>query len=123
MSTPLFVLDGMMSSQRAFALDEVLDHAAVDSDGRPLVSMVDVLAIVHLAREADVLLVEFVDGSSLAFRIPDVLERDDVFLQLGIEYRVGPRVRNCRLWSQEVGATPVVASIRAMTFAAFVGSP
>ena len=46
-----------------------------------------------------------------------------MFLQLGIE-QDGPReVWLARLWSEDVGASPVVASITAMTFAAFVGAP
>ncbi len=80
MSSPLFVLDGMISAHGSLVLDDVVDRVVVRSHGRLLVSMVDVLAIVRLDRGADVLLVEFVDGSSPAFRIADVLERDDVFI-------------------------------------------
>ena len=76
MPSPLFTLDGMITGHHALVLDEVLDHAIVGPDGRLLVSMVDVLAIARLDRDADVLLVEFVDGASRAIRMADVLERD-----------------------------------------------
>ena len=123
MSSPLFALDGMLS-RHALVLDDVLDHAAVESEGRLLVAMVDVLAIVRLDRDADVLLVEFLDGTSRAFRMVDVLEPGEVFLRLGIERRSCSidGVWVARLWSEEAGASPVVVSIRATTFAAFVGA-
>jgi hypothetical protein len=123
MSSPLFALDGMLSGH-ALVLDDVLDHAAIDSQGRVLVAMVDVLAIVRLDRDADVLLVEFLDGTSRAFRTADVLEPGAVFLRLGIEHSVccADEAWLSRLWSPEVGASPVVVSIRATTFAAFVGA-
>lgn len=125
MSSPLFALDGMISSHHALVLDKVLDRAILGHEGRLLVSMVDVLAIARLDRDADVLLVEFVDGASRALRMADVIECDGVFIQLDVEHRVGPApgVWTCRLWSEAVGTSPVVVSIRATTFAAFVGSP
>jgi hypothetical protein len=123
MSSPLFSLDGMISGRHALVLDEVLDRVVIGSDGRLLVAMVDVLAIARLDRDADVLLVEFVDGTSRALRMADVLERDRVSIELRIDGRVGPgaAVWYCRLWSEDFGTSPVVASIRATTFAAFVG--
>jgi hypothetical protein len=122
MSPPLFIVDGMLSGH-ALVLDEVLDRAVVDSDGRLLVAMVDVLSIVRLDRDADVLLVEFLDGTSRAFRLADVLEPGEAFIRLGIEHRVGSTDEAwlARMWSRGVGASPVVVSIRATTFAAFVG--
>lgn len=125
MSSPLFALDGMISGHHALVLDEVLDHAIAGSDGRLLVSMVDVLAIAFLDRDADMLLVEFADGTSRALRVADVLERDGVSIELWIDRPVGPGAAawSCRLWSEDVGTSPVVTSIRATTFAAFVGSP
>jgi hypothetical protein len=125
MSSPLCSFDGLISGNRALDLDDVLDHAVVDAEGRVLVSMVDVLAMVCLDRRAEVLLVGFVDGASRAFRVADVAERDDVFIQLGIEHCDGPGggVWTARLWSEDVGTSPVVASIKATTFAVFVGSP
>jgi hypothetical protein len=123
MSPPLFALDGMLS-RHALVLDDVLDHVAVESEGRLLVAMVDVLAIVRLDRDADVLLVEFLDGTSRAFRMADVLGGGDVFLRLGIERRIcsSDEAWLARLWSPEVGSSPVVVSVRATTFAAFVGA-
>lgn len=122
MSAPLFALDGMLSGSETLALGEVLDRIVVDSERRLLVSLIDVLAVARLDRNSDVLLVEFVDGSSRALRVADVLERNDVFIMLIIDDREASGEVRCSVWSEHVRVTPVVASIRAMTFAAFVGS-
>jgi hypothetical protein len=125
MSSLLCSFDGLIPGHHALVVDDVLDHAVVDAEGRVLVSMVDVLAIGCLDQRADVLLVEFVDGASRAFRVADVAERDDVYIQLGIDQCDGPGGGTwlARLWSEDVGTSAVVSSIRATTFAAFVGVP
>ena len=128
MPAPLLTVDGMISGGEALACDDLLDHAVIDADGRLLVALIDVLAIVHLDADAELLLVEFTDGSSRAFRVPEVLEHEDLFVQLPFEGAVdaGPAGSPARLWSQRFGLSPAVRSIYATSFASFasfVGAP
>jgi hypothetical protein len=113
----------MVSGHQRLAVDDVLDHVVVDSDGRLLVALIDVLAIVRLDSDADLLLVEFADGSSRALRLCAVFERGDVYLQLRIDGSAasgGEGWLGC-LWSADAGSSPPVSSIRAVTFCSFVG--
>ena len=104
-------------------LDDIVGHAVVDPCGRVLISMIDVLAAAHLGVEADLLLVEFVDGSSRALRLAEVIDGDDVYLRLfAVRRQASYEIDWCaRLWSDHCGSSPAVASIKAMTFATFVG--
>jgi hypothetical protein len=123
MTAPLFTLDGMVSGHHGLDLDDVADHVVNGVDGQLLIALIDVLAMARLASDADLLLVEFVDGSSRALRLCEVLDRDDVYLRLRIE---GPPTAEdagwrAQLWSADSGSSPTVSSIRAVTFVSFVG--
>ena len=123
MTTPRFTLDGLVCGHHGLDLDDVADHVTVGVDGRLLIALVDLLAMVRLAVDADLLLVEFIDGSSRALRLCEVLDRDDVHLRLRL---VGPATADdagwrAQLWSADSGPSPTVSSIRAVTFGEFVG--
>ncbi len=123
MSSPLLAVTGMISGRHALTVEETLDHAVVDEDGHLLVSLIDALAIVRLRSDAELLLVDFADGTSWALRVSEVLDDDDLFLRLHLEQRVGSLdgVWSTRLWSDKSGLSMVVRSIRAISFASFVG--
>lgn len=126
-SSPLFTIaamaPGRQQSQHALDLGDVVDRAVVDSDGRIVIPMIDVLATARLGVEADLLLVEFVDGASRALRMAEVVRSDDVYLELvAVRRRASYEIDwSARLWSHRCGSSPDVASIRATTFATFVG--
>jgi hypothetical protein len=122
MDTPLFTLDGMVAGRRCLAFDDLIDRAVVDRGGRLRISLIDVLAVGRLGSDADLLLVEFDDRSRRALRVSEVLGHDAVSLQLHCEQpeaTSSSRWRS-RLWSVRWGPSPIVSSIHATTFAAFV---
>ncbi len=123
MSSPLLTVGGMISGHCELAVEQLLDQAVVDAGGRLLVSMIDALALVRLRSDAELLLVEFTDGSSCALRVPEILDRDAVFLQLRLEHRGGSvdGAWIVRLWWEQAGPSPAMTSICATSFAAFVG--
>ncbi len=123
MPSPLLNIDGMLDGDRAVTIEHLLDHTVVDGDGRLLVPMIDVLAIVRLAADAEILLVHVLGGASLALRVPEIVEGDDVFLQLHIPEQLGAggAAWNARLWSHDAGPSAPIVSICAMSFASFVG--
>ena len=122
MSEPLLSLEGMLDG--ALTIERALEQAVVDADGRLLVSMIDVLAMVRLAAEAEVLMVHFIGGASSAWRVPEIVDGEQVFLQLQIPAHLGADAPwYARLWSSEAGPSPTIVSISAMSFASFVGLP
>ncbi len=123
MSTLLLTVDGMISSRHELTVEQILENAVVDDDGRLLVSMIDALAIVRLRSDAELLLVGFADGSSWALRVCDLFWRNDVFMLLQLEQRVhSPDAAwIARLWSDQTGLSPAMTSMCATSFAAFVG--
>ncbi len=121
-SAPLISVDGLVGP-RSLTAHRLLDVAFVDRCGRIVVSFVDVFAMIRLDRSAEIVLVELVDGSSTALTVRDVVRCDEIVLQL--EMRVGshrfvPRLRSTTSDRSFTG-TPI-RGLRAMTFAAFVGS-
>jgi len=122
MPSPLLTVEGMVDGHCTITIDRVLDDAVVDGDGRLLVSMIDVLAIMRLAADAQVLVVRFRNGASHALRVPEIVEHDDVFLQLQIPEQLGAdgAAWSARLWSSEAEASELIVSISAMSFASFV---
>lgn len=124
MSSPLLTIEGLLDGRCELPIERVLDLAVVDGDGRLLVSMIDLLAIARIAADADVLLVEFRGGASHAYRVSEILQHDDVFLQLQIPEQLGDESAwTSRLWSRRAGPSAPVVSICAMSFASFVGLP
>lgn len=120
MSAPLLRLEGMPDG--SLTVERVLEYTVVDEDGRLLVSMVDVLAIMRLDADAEILLVHFGEGANSAWRVAEMVESDDVFLQLLIPGRFSADAAwNARLWSSDEGLSATIVSISAMTFASFVG--
>jgi len=113
----------MFDGHCTITIEGVLDDAVVDADGRLLVSMIDVLAIMRLAADAEVLVVRFREGASHALRVSGIIGRDDVFLQLQIPEKLGAygAAWSARLWSREAGASESIVSVSAMSFASFVG--
>jgi hypothetical protein len=123
MGSSLFTVEGMFHGRHALTVEHLLDHVALDSAGRLVVSMVDVLAMGRIDAGAELLLVQGHDGTSRALRLPDVVRRDDVFLHLHLSDGPGSDYTPwiARLWSPDEGPTSPVASIHAMSFASFVG--
>ena len=124
MPSPLLTVDGMLDGHCTIMIERVLDHAVVDGDGQLLVSMIDVLAIMRLAADAEVLVVRFRNGASRALRVPEIVVGDEFFLHLQIREQLGAdgAAWSARLWSGEAGASESIVSISAMSFASFVGS-
>lgn len=81
-----------------------------------LVPLVDLLASLRTPVEADVLIVEFDDGSSCALSIAEEIR------MLGSWLEIGERVRlRSHAWPPSERSDAVV-SIRAIPFATFVGT-
>jgi hypothetical protein len=116
---------GMISGHRELTIDPLIDHARVDADGRCVVSMIDLLALLRLHVDAELLLVEFVNGASRAIRISEIVERDAIGIELRVRTRPGcsGAVWSAHLRSSDSASASAIASIRALSFAAFVGSP
>jgi len=120
-SSPLITVDGLVS-RPPVTLAQLLDVAIVDRDGRVLVPLVDVFAMMHLAPSAEILLLEFVDGSVTAVTIREVLADDDLCLHLdGVRASdvVIPRLTS-RVRSAGMPRIPL-SGMTAITFASFVG--
>jgi hypothetical protein len=99
-------------------LDCLLELATVDANGCPVVSFLDVLAVIHLHADADVLLLELASGELFALTVREVVSSDDSELQLvvGGGGHV-PRLRSSRRALPEQH----VVAITAVSFAHFVG--
>ena len=123
MSSPLLTVEGMLDDHCLVTVERVLVDAVVDGEGRLLLSMIDVLAIMRLSADAEVLIVRFRDGASHALRVPDIVVDDGVFLHLQVREQVGAdgAAWSARLWSRKAGASESIVSISAMSFASFVG--
>ena len=123
MSSPLLTVEGMLDDHCRVTIERLVDDAVVDGDGRLLVSMIDVLAIMRLTADAELLMVRFRDGTSHALRVPEIVVGDDVFLHLQIREQLGAdgATWSARLWSRKAGASKSIVSISAMSFASFVG--
>jgi hypothetical protein len=118
---PLITVDGLVS-QPPVPLAQLLDVAIVDHDGRVLVPVVDVFAMMHLDPSAEILLLEFVDGTVTAVTIREVVADDDLCLHLdgvGTSDPVTPRLVS-RLRSACPTRIPL-SGMTAITFASFVG--
>ena len=122
MSLPLLSFEGMLDG--ALTIEHALEHAVVDGDERLLVPMIDVLALMRLHADAEILMVHFTDGTSYAWRVSELVEGDDVFLQLQIPALLGAEASwNACLWLPEARPTARITFISAMSFASFVGLP
>ncbi len=123
MESPLFTVEGMFHGRTSLVVEDLLDDVVVDSNGRLLVAMIDVLAQVRIDAGAEVLLLQSHDGSSWALRLPDVVDADGPFLQLHVSDQPGSGDEpwTARLLSLDAGLSSPVASIHAMSFASFVG--
>ena len=123
MESPLFTVEGMFHGRTSLAIEHLLDHVMVDTDGRLLVAMFDVLALLRVDVDAELLLVTCRDGSSRALRLPDVVDADSLFLQLHVSGQPGSGDEpwKARLWSVDTALSPPLASVQAMSFASFVG--
>jgi hypothetical protein len=123
MSAPLLNFDGMLRGECALTIEEALDHATVDARGRVLIPILDVLALARVDADADVLLLLHADGSSHVLRIADLIGRSDVYLQLSVLelWGVAGTAWRARLRTHDAARSAPLRSIRAMTFATFVG--
>ena len=123
MESSLFTVEGMFHGRTSLAIEHLLDHVMVDTEGRLLVAMIDVLALVRIDADAELLLVHCHDGSSRALRLPDVVDVDGPFLELHVPEQPGSDDDSwsARLWSLDGVPSSPVASIQAVSFAAFVG--
>jgi hypothetical protein len=122
MAERLLTIEGTLDG--TFSVEQAYDHAMVDLDGRLLVSMIDVLALVRLDGAAEIVLVHFDDGASRAFRVSEISD-GTVYLQLSRAASSTTEIFDwtLRLWSRRSGSSAPIASIAAMTFASFVGQP
>ena len=124
MPTPLLTVEGMVCHHGTLTVEQVLDHAFVVDRRRRLVAMLDVLAAVRVAHDAEVVLAHFDGGASCAMRISQLVD-SAVFLQVECTGRRDPdgTAWSSRLWSPQDGLSETVVAIDAMSFAAFVGRP
>jgi hypothetical protein len=113
----------MLDGDRDVTIEHVLECAVVDDLGRLLVPMIDVLAIMRLAADAEVLVVRFCNGASTALRVPEIVESENVFLQLQLPEDPGADGAewSAHVWTPEAGPSASIVSISAMSFASFVG--
>ena len=123
MNTALLTFDGMVRHHAGLLAEHLIDRAVVDSDGRLLVSMIDVLAMARLDADAEVIRVRYCNGASFVVRVAEVLDDDLMYLRLDVSrwQACGNVTWRARLWSPDSGSSPQVGSIHAMTFATFVG--
>jgi hypothetical protein len=123
MPAPLFDLDGLLRGDAVLTIEEALDHATADPVRGVLVPMLDVLALARIDADAEVLMVLLADGFSQVFRIADLVDRSDVHLQLSTFDPQGAlrTAWTARLRTDEAAPAAPVRSIRAMSFASFVG--
>ncbi len=124
-SSSSITVAGMVSDHRELPVELLIDIAGVDADGRCFVSLIDVLARMQLHVDAELLLVEFANGASRAIRMSEIVERDAIRIQLRVRERPGCSGDDwsAHLCSSDSGASPAITSVRALSFAAFVGSP
>lgn len=125
MGSPLFTVEGMFHGCSSLAIEHLLRDVLLDSDGRLLVPMIDVLALARLDADAELLLVQCHDGTRRALRVPDVVDGDELFLRLEVPDQPdsGDEPWTARLWSLGAAPSSPMASIHAMSFASFVGQP
>lgn len=116
-------LDGLVDPTGPLTVSTLLDRAVVDVEGRILVPMVDVLAMMRLDADADIVLASHRGGASSALTVRQIVENRELYLFLQIRRRVGGSTASVvpRLWSLGDGPSAPVESLRALTFAAFVG--
>jgi hypothetical protein len=94
----------------------------VDDDGRILVPMIDVLSILRVDADAELLVVRHRGGAVRVFRLVELVRRSELFLQLQCaEAAEGDPAWRARLWSPPAGSSAAVLSLRATSFASFVG--
>jgi hypothetical protein len=123
MPTPLLDLVGLLRGDGVLTIEAAFDHATVDAAGRLLMPMLDLLALAQVDADADVLMLQHADGSRHALRIADVIDRGDVYLQLStleLPGLAGP-AWTAQVCTDDVAPSAPVRSIRAMSFASFVG--
>lgn len=96
----------------------LLELATVDAHGCPVVSLVDVLAAIHLHADAEVLLLGLASGELFALTVREVVSSDDSDLQLVVGG--GGHVPRLRASRRSLPEHRVVA-MTAVSFAHFVG--
>ncbi len=85
---PVITVEGLVSRPPVTLL-ELLEVAFVDRDGRVLVRIVDVFAMMRLDRSAEILLLAFLDGSVTAVTIREVVADDDLCVHLDVAHEAG----------------------------------
>ena len=122
MTSRTIAVDGLMRRRAPLVPERLLDVAVVDDEGRVMVPMLDLFAMVRLDASAELVVVHFGTGASQVFRIAE-LAREDVWLQLDLRERgqTGDVEIVPRLWSTASGSSEPIVSFVAITFASFVG--
>lgn len=122
MTSRTIAVDGLMHRRAPLMPEQLLDVAVVDDEGRILVPMLDLFAMVRLDARADLVVVHFRNGASRVFRVVE-LARDDVWLHLDLrEWAESGNVEIVpRLWSTASGSSEPIVLLVAITFASFVG--
>lgn len=106
-----------LADRTPLPIGRLLDDATVDENGGLTVSIVDVLAAVRLRASAEIVVIEFADGSSLALTVPTLSDAGTPCLTLD------PASSSVRLASPDSSSSPApcVIGMLAMSFASFVG--
>lgn len=124
MPDTLITIEGMVHHHAPLTIESILDAATVDADGRILVPMLDILALMRLDADAEIVLVRFRIGTSCALSVRELTRNSDLFIILEVG---GATIdhSHCtvvpKLWSVQGGASCAVASLSAISFAMFVG--
>jgi hypothetical protein len=113
----------MVHHRCSITIEQLIDHAVVDGDGMVLVPLLDVLALGRIDADAQLVSLDSASGASYVLRVAEIIERDDLFLRLTLcEVTPGARPSwSLGLWSLESGLSDMIVSMRAMSFASFVG--
>ncbi len=88
-----------------------------------LVPLIDVLALGRLDTDAELVALESANGESYVLRVAEIIERNDLFLRLTLcEVTPGAHASwSLGMWSLESALSDMIVSMRAMSFASFVG--
>jgi hypothetical protein len=97
----LLSAEGMFHGHRNLSIEQVFDHAGLDADGRILLPIVDVLAILRIDADAQLLMVNYAGGASCVLRLSDTVTSDDLFLRFQLDGRsdAADALWTARLWS------------------------
>ena len=118
MTIPTIELHGLLAGTD-LPIERLSQAACIDDHGRSTISMLDVLAMARLDHAAEILLVEFDDGSNAAFTVRQLVGTDCAALCLHASG--GGISLVCSVASEPCTPERNVVALAAMRFATFVG--